>query len=78
MNILSPFWKGNTNNEFMTELSILINKYGYTQFFIAYSESINKDEEHWSAQSNVISEGMVECLEEIVIPHMKDVLEDHS
>jgi hypothetical protein len=78
MNVLSPFWKGNGDEKFIDELSTLVKKYGYDQFFIAYSESVNEDEEKWLAQSNVISEGMIECLEENAIPFMREVLEDNA
>ncbi len=74
--ILSPFWKENGNDKFIDELVLLVKKYGYDQFFIAFSENLSEDEEKWMAQSNVISEGMIECLEENAIPYMKEVLED--
>ncbi len=76
--ILSPFWKGNGDDKFMDELIDLVKKFGYEQFFIAYSESVSADEEKWLAQSNVISEGMIECLEENAIPYMREVLEDNK
>lgn len=75
--ILSPFWKENTNDKFIDEVASLVKKYGYDQFFIAFSESVSDDEEKWLAQSNVISEGMIECLEENAIPYMKEVIEDN-
>lgn len=76
--IISPFWKGNEESKFMDELIILVKKYGYDQFFIAYSESVSEDEEKWLAQSNVISEGMIECLEENAVPFMREVLEENK
>lgn len=78
MNMISPFWKGNIDEKFIDEVSELVKKYGYEQFFIAYSEVVNEDEENWLAQSNVISEGMLECLEENAIPYMKEILEDNN
>jgi len=76
--IESPFWKGNNDSKFMEELALLVKKYGYDQFFITYSESVSEDEDRWSAQSNVMGEGMLECIEEISIPYMKEVLEDNQ
>ena len=76
--IISPFWKGNGDEKFMDELIFLVKKYGYDQFFIAYSESVSEDEESWLAQSNVISEGMIECLEENAIPYMKEIMEENE
>jgi hypothetical protein len=78
MNMISPFWKGNIDEKLIDEVSELVKKYGYEQFFIAYSEVVNEDEENWLAQSNVISEGMLECLEENAIPYMKEILEDNN
>ncbi len=76
--IISPFWKGNSDDKFIDEIMLLVKKYGYDQFFIAYSESVSQDDEKWLAQSNVISEGMIECLEENALPYMKEVIEDHK
>ncbi len=78
MKILSPFWKDNGADKFMDELIVLVKKYGYDQFFIAFSEAVSEDDEKWLAQSNAISEGMIECLEENAIPYMKEVIEEHK
>jgi hypothetical protein len=76
--IISPFWKENGNEKFIDELIILVKKYGYDQFFIAFSENVSEDDEKWMAQSNVISEGMIECLEENAIPYMKEIIEENQ
>lgn len=76
-NIKSPFW-GNTNEKFIEEMDVLIKKYGFHQFFIAFSEPMGNDEEIWNAFSNVMSEGMADYLEESAVPHIRTILEDNK
>jgi hypothetical protein len=79
--IPSPFSFNDKNADdfaFMAELEKLVEKYRYRQFLIVFSHMNDMMTEEWRATSNVISEQMVEYVQEQAIPFMQKILEQNE
>ncbi len=64
----SDFWK---------EVYALVDKYGFHQCAVFVSHKVDNESEEWRAQSNCVSEDMLEHIEH-TLGNMRDHLEEHG
>lgn len=74
--IPSPFWD-NEEDDLIEIVNRLFKVYGFDQWGIFASKTANKEESEWTGHSNVISEEMIEYLENM-IEYMRSKLDEDS
>lgn len=70
----SPF-STKPDKTFFEEVYALVEKYGFHQCAVFVSHMVDNESDEWQAQSNCVSEGMIEHIEHTV-GHMREHLEE--
>jgi hypothetical protein len=74
--IPSPF-NIKPDGDFFQEIYALVEKYGFHQCAVFVSHKVDNDSDEWTAQSNCVSDGMVEHIEHI-LKDMRGHLEEYG
>ncbi len=72
--IPSPF-PNKPDSQFFEEVYELVKKYGFSQCAVFVSHKVDNDSDEWTAQSNCVSDGMIEHIEH-VLGDMREHLEE--
>ncbi len=52
--------------DFFKDLDVLANKYGLKTWFCCISDPVDAESSEWSARSNAITDGLLDCLEDTI------------
>ena len=63
---------------FKKDMEKLAEKYNIRQWIVIYSELVDINIEEWRSTSNVVSQEMIDHIEDHTIPWIKEIFEDEN